>query len=161
MKKILISSLLLILMFPFFGFSQNNSQSSSYTLVGSEFPADKVISAQEMQEKYRNLKPGDTVEVAFAAQVASVCVKKGCWMNLEISDGEEVMVRFKDYAFFVPKDIDQKEVIVNGKAYVTELSVEEQKHFAEDAGKSSEEIKAITKPEKRLSFMADGVKIKQ
>ena len=62
------------------------------------------------------------------------------------------MVKFKDYGFFMPKDISGKEVILNGKAYVNEVPVDEQRHYAEDAGKSEEEIAAITEPKKDLFF---------
>ena len=85
---------------------------------------------------------------------------KGCWMTLNMADGNQVMVKFKDYGFFVPKDIAGKEVIINGKAFVEEVSVGDQKHYAEDAGKSAEEIAAITAPKKTFSFEADGVLIK-
>ncbi len=50
---------------------------------------------------------------------------------------------------------------MEGKAYVTEMSVEDQRHYAEDAGKSPEEVEAITTPAVTLSFLADGVKIKK
>ena len=53
-----------------------------------------------------------------------------------------------------------KEVVVNGKAFVAEVSVEEQRHYAEDAGRSKEEIEAITEVQKTLSFEADGVLVK-
>jgi len=70
-------------------------------------------------------------------------------------------VRFKDYGFFVPKDISGKDVIVEGKAYSTEVSVEELRHYAEDAGKSKEEIMAITEPEQTYAFLATGVRVIQ
>jgi hypothetical protein len=35
--------------------------------------------------------------------------------------------------------------------------VEELKHLAEDAGKSKEEIEAITEPKEELKFLATGV----
>ena len=81
-------------------------------------------------------------------------------MTLNLKDGQQVMVKFKDYGFFVPKDIAGKEVIVNGKAFVEEVSVEDQRHYAEDAGKTEEEIAAISSPKKTFSFEADGVLIK-
>ena len=46
------------------------------------------------------------------------------------------MIRFKDYKFFVPKNIDGKEVVLNGTAEKTTTSVKMLKHYAEDAGKS-------------------------
>ena len=136
-----------------------NSFSSSYTSVGETFSPDSVLSVNEMNERYDAMKEGDTIKVKFKAGVNSVCKNKGCWMRLNMKDGNEAMVKFRDYAFFVPKDIENKEVIVNGKAYVTEVSVEEQRHLAEDGGKSPEEIAAIVTPKKTLSFLAEGVVI--
>ena len=114
-----------------------------------------------MEERFKNLKPGDTIEVSFKTKVNSVCKNKGCWMTLDLPQEEDVMVKFKDYGFFVPKDIEEKEVVVNGKAYVTEVSVDEQRHYAEDKGQSADEIAAITQPKRTLSFLADGVLIKE
>lgn len=134
---------------------------TSYTSVGEEVSAEGILSAAEMSEKFAGLSLGDTIDARFRAEVASVCKSKGCWMNLKLENGEEAAVKFKDYAFFVPKDIEEKEVVVNGKAYVSMESVEDQRHYAEDAGKSKEEIAAITEPKRTLSFMADGVLIEK
>ena len=82
-------------------------------------------------------------------------------MKLNLDNGEQVMVKFKDYGFFMPKDIAGKEVIVNGKAYVKEVSVDEQRHYAEDGGESKEAIAAITEPKRTYSFEADGVLLKE
>lgn len=100
-------------------------------------------------------------EVKLSARVNEVCQMKGCWMTLDMENGEEVMVRFKDYGFFVPKNAGGKTAVVAGKAYYEEVSVETLQHYAEDAGKSQEEINAITEPEMRLSFVADGVILKK
>jgi Domain of unknown function (DUF4920) len=70
---------------------------------------------------------------------------------------EKLLVKFKDYAFFVPKDIAGREVMVEGKAYKEVTSVEELRHYAEDAGKSAEEIAKITEPVTEKKFMASGV----
>lgn len=162
MKNIKYLFLLSSIMISFTAFSQEKGLDDKvYISVGEEVEAGNILSAYHMQERYENLKPGDTLNVTFKADVASVCKKKGCWMNLALEDGSEVMVKFKDYAFFVPKDIEDKEVIVKGKAYVTEMSVEDRQHYAEDAGKSPAEVKAITTPELTLAFLADGVKIKK
>jgi hypothetical protein len=71
-----------------------------------------------------------------------------------------MFVQFKDYGFFMPKDLPGKEVVMKGKAYIEETSVEDLKHFAEDEGLSAEEIAKITEPKKELKFMASGVMIK-
>ncbi|HSI70777.1 MAG TPA: DUF4920 domain-containing protein [Gillisia sp.] len=139
-----------------------NSTEMAYSVYGEKFNSGKKLNANEMSRKFRELKEGDTLEVSFKSTVESVCKNKGCWMNLELpEEHEKVMVKFQDYGFFVPKDIEDKEVIVNGKAYVTEISVDEQRHYAEDNGETEEEIAAITQPKKTLSFLADGVLIKE
>ena len=103
----------------------------------------------------------DTVQTTFIATVNEVCQAKGCWMTLhDAQAGDvEIMVRFKDYGFFVPKDIGGRQVIVEGKAFKSVTPVEELRHYAEDAGKSAEEIQKITEPENTYSVEATGVKV--
>ena len=99
-------------------------------------------------------------DLKFEAKVNSVCKVKGCWMNLDLENGQEIMVNFKDYSFFVPKNIEGKKVIVDGKASIEILSVKQLQHYAYDAGKTDEEIKKIIDPKKVYSFEAKGVLIK-
>ncbi|WP_459211727.1 DUF4920 domain-containing protein [Aquimarina rhabdastrellae] len=127
---------------------------------GEPITATSFLDKNAIAEKYNTLKAGDTLSIAFESTVNSVCQAKGCWMKLALEDDKHVMVKFKDYGFFVPKDIADKNVVVQGKAYVSEMSVDEQKHFAKDAGKSEEEIAAITAPKRTYSFMAEGVLVK-
>ena len=133
----------------------------SFESFGDKISADKAMSSDEMLAKFNTLKAGDTVNVKFASKINEVCSKKGCWMKLDLTNNEETMVRFKDYGFFMPLDANGKEVVVNGKAYVKETSVKELRHYAEDAGKSKEEIAKITQPKRTLAFEADGVLLKQ
>ena len=131
---------------------------TNYQSFGEEITDENVLTKEEMISKYQNLKEGDTVDVKFTSKVNSVCQSKGCWMRLDMGDNES-FVKFKDYGFFMPKDIAGQEVIVDGKAFVEKTSVEDLKHFAEDAGKSKEEIDAITEPKLTLSFLSSGVLI--
>ncbi len=133
----------------------------AYLSYGNKITETDTISKEMMFQKFENLKKGDTVNVKFASTVNEVCKTKGCWMKLDLGNGKESMVKFKDYGFFVPMDSDNKAVIVNGKAFITEMSVEEQQHLAKDAGKTKEEIDAITAPKFTYSFEADGVLMKQ
>ena len=100
----------------------------------------------------------DSVEVKLKATIDKTCEKKGCWMTVTDDEGNEVRVTFKDYGFFVPTEgAEGKEVIISGYAHrkITELDM--LKHFAEDAGKSQEEIDAITEPKVEITFVANGV----
>lgn len=138
---------------------EDRSLTENSSLFGEDFRNLKVLSASEMGDIYKNLKPGDTVNVTFKGAVESVCQAKGCWMQIDLGSTEAVMVKFKDYGFFVPKDIADKEVEIHGVAFISEVPVEEQRHYAEDAGKSASEIAAITLPKRSLGFTAEGVKI--
>ena len=52
-----------------------------------------------------------------------------------------------------------KGVIIEGVAYHDTTTVADLQHYAEDAGKSKEEIAAITKPEKEVRVTAKGIVI--
>ena len=134
---------------------------SAYDSFGEKISSQDYLSAEAIAKKYEDLKVGDTLNIKFASTIDKMCVKKGCWMQLPAGMDQTVMVRFKDYGFFMPLNSDGKEVIVEGKAFVRETSVDELKHYAEDAGKSKEEIAKITEPERTLSFEAIGVLMKK
>ena len=93
-------------------------------------------------------------EVKIKAKITEVCPKKGCWLKLELENGETAMVKMKDYGFFLPVSAKGKTVVIDGKVEIKTTSVAELKHYAEDAKKSKEEIDAITKPEKEVRVMA-------
>jgi len=118
------------------------------------------VGAISFSELVIKMDQSDEVEAVVTGNVGSVCQAKGCWMNIVDSDGgtsEEMFVKFKDYGFFMPLDIAGKDVIMRGKAYKEETSVDELRHYAEDEGKSAEEVAAITESIIELKFMADGV----
>jgi len=105
------------------------------------------------------VKEKDTLQTQLKGSIKEVCQKKGCWMNVTLDNKEDVFVRFKDYAFFIPTNSTNKDVVINGVVFVEEVSVEDQKHYAKDRGDSPEEIAKITKPKQQLRFEADGVLI--
>lgn len=130
-----------------------------YASFGDKILADKALTKEQMLQKYKSLKKGDTVAVKFKSKINSVCKKKGCWMKMELANQAESFVRFKDYGFFVPLNADNQEAVVSGKAFVDEVSVAELKHYAKDGGKSQAEIDKITEPKITYAFQADGVLI--
>ncbi|MFD2720252.1 DUF4920 domain-containing protein [Hymenobacter monticola] len=101
----------------------------------------------------------DSAQVKLTGKASAVCQAKGCWMTLPTADGKQMRVRFKDYAFFVPKDLSGHEVVVSGWAYRSTVPKSELQHYAKDAGKSDQEVAAITQDEQQLTFMADGVRV--
>ncbi|WP_190300408.1 DUF4920 domain-containing protein [Rufibacter hautae] len=107
------------------------------------------------------LERQDSAKATIATNVLEVCQAKGCWMKVAVEGQEPMRVTFKNYAFFMPKDIVGKEVVFEGVAFRDTVSVADQRHFAEDAGQSKEEIAAITKPKASITFVASGVQVKQ
>ena len=137
-------------------------ENTTYNSFGDTVSASDYLSSNDALSNYKALKLGDTINLKFNANIKEVCSKKGCWMTLPAgNDDETIMVRFKDYGFFMPLDAAGKEVIVAGKAFVNEVSVADLKHYAEDAGKSSEEIANITEPAMEFAFEANGVLLKK
>ena len=91
--------------------------------------------------------------------VKEVCKREGCWLRLDDGTENGIMIRMKDHEFTVPKDIDGKTVYVFGTAKKTTTSVKFLKHYAEDAGKTKEEIDAIIAPKTEITMDAAGVKV--
>jgi hypothetical protein len=120
---------------------------------GAGTTADGAVPVNQLSSKIKSGKFNGKV----TGKVVSVCLEKGCWMKVERTDGEAMMVKFKDYGFFMPKNIVGKEVVLDGDAELKETSVKQLKHYAGDAGKSKEEIEKIKSPKKELIFTAKGV----
>jgi len=144
--------------------SDNNSgdqanKPATAQMFGEAFTPKNVVG---MDKLFENLANQDTVYTMVMGTVESVCKKKGCWMNLVSKNEEdnELFVKFKDYGFFMPLDCEGAEVVMNGKAFKEITTVEELQHYAEDEGKSKEEIAAITEPIEEYKFVADGVLMK-
>lgn len=140
--------------------NEEQVEEMAYMDYGATFTNTDVINATELGEMYKNMKVGDTTAVKVKGTIADVCVKKGCWIKMPVGD-ESATVKFKDYGFFLPKNGKGKEVILSGKAFKNITPVDELKHYAEDAGKTKEEIAAITEDEVTLSFVADGAMVEE
>ncbi len=100
-------------------------------------------------------------KVRVRGPITGVCQVKGCWMNLGKPDADgnpPIFVKFKDYAFFVPKDASGRDAVLEGQLSFKQETVAETSHYLEDAGKQ-DEAKKITKGRKVLRFIADGVAI--
>lgn len=151
MKNLLIIGLILSASVGAFAQSEVSYHGKKISEKGA-LPATQLVA--KMGEK-------DKMPAKVEGTVESVCKMKGCWMKVKTGDGQTMRVTFKDYGFFVPKDIVGKTVVVEGTAETSTTPVADLRHYAEDAGKSKEEIAKITEPEKALTFVADGVIVKK
>lgn len=124
---------------------------------GEAITADGAISTTELAKA---LAEKEEVATKVEGEIITSCAMKGCWMDMKMADGSTMKVRFKDYGFFVPtKGLEGKRAVIQGVATREVLDVATLKHYAEDAGKSKEEIEKITEPQNKLMFLADGVLI--
>lgn len=134
--------------------AQEKGNVSSY---GAPITSDGAISTVQL---VKEMTATDSLATKVECEIITSCTRKGCWMTVVLPDGGKMMVRFKDYAFFVPKEgLEGKRAVLQGYASKETTDVATLRHYAEDAGKSKEEIEKITKPETSLMFLADGVLI--
>lgn len=116
--------------------------------------------ATDISEMPAKLAKNETIaDTKIKAKILDVCPKKGCWIKLAVNDSTTAFVKMKDYGFFVPTAAIGKTVVIDGEVKMKTTSVEELKHYAEDAKKSKEEVAAITKPEKEIRVTAKGITI--
>lgn len=93
----------------------------------------------------------------IAAKVSGVCQNKGCWMTLTAPElKQEVRVKFKDYAFFMPKNAMGGKVDIEGVLTEREMSQDEAQHYADDAAKAGEAPRKVKGPVKAYQIMATG-----
>lgn len=123
-----------------------------YGVVSKE---NNPVSPDELKAKLVN----DQYEGQVKAKVVEVCKAEGCWIKVQKADGTAMMVRAKDHKFLMPENIVGRTVIIEGNATVKETTEAMRKHYAEDAGKSKEEIAKIKGSEKDVQFAATGVKV--
>lgn len=143
------------------------SQKTTYEVVGEAetvpgnygdiIKEEQVASTSEMISK---VESEGTFNGKISGEIKEVCTKKGCWFAMELPNGESMRVTFKDYGFFIPTNSQGFPIVLEGVATLTETDVETLKHYAEDQGKSKEEVAAITAPKREITFEATGVVIK-
>ena len=137
--------------------SLDESPTELVTYYGQEINQDGISNYDEM--KLATMETGLS-KTKLEGTIVQTCPKKGCWMSLATAT-DTLCVRFRDYGFFVPTDsVSGKVAVIEGGLFLDTITVEMRKHYAEDAGKSEEEIAAITEPEYDINFIADGVIIK-
>lgn len=133
--------------------SEPVSENSEFAVFGSEMEESaesKSISLSDLVE-LENIEE----EVYLKTSIKSVCKKKGCFFIA--TDGDlSARVTFKDYSFFIPTNSAGKDVIVRGMFNIKELTEDQAKHYAEDAGEDASEIKGS---QKEYSLIATSIKI--
>jgi hypothetical protein len=155
--------------FAFFSCNSGTKNAEENQAAETEAPSESGIYGEKIsgknpitgKELTAMLEESDSVWVTMEATIVSNCQTSGCWMDLDLGNEEIVKVTFKDYGFFIPLDSKGKSATIEGFAKKELIPVDMLKHYAEDDGKSQEEIDAITEPELAYTFEAIGVIIEE
>ncbi len=150
MKKSILTSLIIITIF---GCQQTNTINGNYG--DTDWDQNTAITGEELMQE---LQGEDSLFTTVKGNITAACQAKGCWMNMDMN-GNQMLVQFKDYGFFVPKNSADHEAIISGWAYSDTISVSQQIEIAKDANATEEEIAQIISPKVKLQFMANGVVI--
>lgn len=138
------------------GGHDHSKKASAQEFYGEKFALTGAIPVNMIAA---NLAGKDTLETVVEGIIDQTCPNAGCWLNLKMDNGEVLKVT-TDHVFFVPLEgCEGLKAQVKGKAYQYERSVEDQKHFALEEGKSEVEIAKITEPLQLVAFTATGVMI--
>ncbi len=122
-------------------------------IFGEKIEPTDAITTDELSQKLEDTKK---LNVKVQGVVTQVCSKKGCWFKLKTANGD-VMVKMKDYGFFVPISMQGKTVVAEGIAEKKVTSIKVLRHYAEDAGKTKEEIEAIKEPKVEILLQVSGI----
>lgn len=160
MKKLLFLSLLFVSI-ALFGQPPvgNANKGEEYGAGVSKTKEAGAVSMAELSKILNERK--EVQDITVKATVTDVCPKKGCWITLDNPDKTKVFVKMKDYAFFLPTAIKGKTILLDGKAQLKQTSVEELRHYAEDAKKPQREIDKITTPVTEIRLLASGIRVIQ
>jgi hypothetical protein len=128
-------------------------------IYGQAFTDGQVMSPGRLDRVMKNKQKINDFQMM--GYVTEVCQKEGCWLRLSTTktSDDAIFVKMKDHAFLVPKDLAGKMIVVRGEVVKKQQSVDEQKHYLEDAGATKEEINAITQAKEVYEMEASGVKV--
>ncbi len=124
-------------------------------IFGEKTTAENAITVDQLFSIMAGKKEKE-MTVKLKGMVTQVCEKEGCWIKIQSPDGN-MMVKMKDHKFTVPLVLNGKNIVIAGLAEEKLTTVEQLRHYAEDAGKSKEEIARIKEPKREITVQAKGI----
>jgi len=115
--------------------------------VKSDYFGDEITLTKSTSIESIVINPNESTgkEFLISGVMTQVCQKKGCWMD--VKDGENSLnIRFKDYAFFMPKDGAGRKVKAQG---IFNIAMYE------------EEVEGKTVEKEYFTFTASGVELEK
>lgn len=127
---------------------------SDGTLYGADITADaKILSIADI---YADTAGFSGKTVVLKGNMSELCRSGGCWTVL--SDGTNNIRALTLHKFIMPKEMDitGKVAVVEGVFSVKEITEDQAKHFAEEAGTDPN---LVVGPQKMYRIVATGIKI--
>ncbi len=107
---------------------QTDTTSETFGAPVDEFPPlDNIANLLNHPDLYQGRS------IAVTATVKKVCKKKGCFFIAQQNE-HVIRVAFKDYSFFVPTNIDNRNVTLLGELTKRVITEKEAEHFSADLG---------------------------
>lgn len=109
-----------------------------------------------------NPKAYDGKMIRMRGRVESVCAARGCWLKMTgKSQRDTVFVKFTCpvQGRLIPMEAVGHPAVVEGTFTAAEISQEEARHYAADAGQSPEQIARIIGPQQQLSMKSPAAMI--
>ncbi len=75
--------------------------------------------------------------VRTEGEIARVCQRAGCWMELREGDGPAVRVPMAGHAFFLPRDAAGRRATMQGRVTVQELSADVRAHLESEGAQAT------------------------
>lgn len=125
---------------------------------GVEVSRDNAMHADGIPALFTS---SDSVEATIFGKISASCKHSGCWMDLDMGNGDAIHITFIDESFTIPLDAAGKNAVAEGIAIRELIPVEKLQNYAREDGKSEEEVAAITEPVYAYEFIATGVLIEE
>ncbi|NUZ11290.1 DUF4920 domain-containing protein [Pseudoalteromonas sp. McH1-7] len=105
---------------------------------------NKLVAATEVLENVNEFKER---EITVSGKVTKVCKKRGCWMTLQVDNGESLNVKVRDGDMVFPMSAIGKRAFATGRVEHFKLDIAKTKrylaHKAHENGEQFDETKVI------------------
>lgn len=139
---------------------QTSENTKGFKAYGGKAEVLRVLTLGDVAARADSLKDQ---RICVKGEISEVCKNRGCWMT--VTDGAHTArVRFTksescSEGFYVPRNAGGHKVYMNGTVEVKTISEADARHYAEDNGKTLDEIEKIKGPQTEITFFADAVMI--
>lgn len=136
--------------------TEESSKETKYIALffGEKFDTSGAVLPKEFKNTFSYK---DSTEIKVKAYVNKTCKKNGSWMVLNLEDGDEMRVSFKDYGFFVPKNADNYLAIVKGHIHLDSLAHKKMRQGSLESEPNQKNTDSTKQDKVKLGFEASGV----